>query len=251
MAETQVTTGSPPDTWLQEAFSRLLAEFLLVGHTFVAFLLRPRRSVRQWQAGERHFMNPLAFSASAAAVYWAVTSVLAGLWPIPGSGVTNPLLQQFSSAVTPYVHYGLLGTTMHFGLRCLASQRRVLSSIGTALFTGGSIGTVAALVLSVIAHSIGHARGTGAFEVRSGDPIASVLLLAAVLSYVLVCVTMLRALMVLHLAPCWKAALAGGLAVVLTAFLLGSVLPEGDYGWHPYITVDVGAQFALSFGFRN
>jgi hypothetical protein len=117
--------------------------------------------------------------------------------------------------------------------RRLASQRRVLGSISTALFSGGSIGTVAALVLNAIALSIGHARGTGALEARSGDPVASVLLLAAVLSYVVVCVTILRALMVLHLAPRWNAALAGGSAVALTAFVFGSVLPEGDHGWHP------------------
>jgi hypothetical protein len=124
-------------------------------------------------------------------------------------------------------------------------------SIGAALFTGGSIGTVAALVLNAIAQSIGHARGTGAFEVRSGDPIASVLLLAAVLSYVVVCMTMLRAMMALHLAPRWKVVLAGGFAVVLTALVLGSMLPEGEYGWHPYIAVDVGPRLAVSFGFRS
>jgi hypothetical protein len=251
MAETPIATGSAPDTWLKEALNRLLAEGLLFGQTFIAFLLRPRRSVRQWKAGERLFMNPLAFSATAAAVYWSVTSVVAGLWPVPESGVPSPLLQQFSSAVTPYVHYGVLGTAMHIGLRCLGSPRRVFGSIGAALFTGGSIGKVAALLLNAIAQLIGHARGTGAFEVRSGDPIASVLLLAAVLSYVAVCVTMLRAMMALHLAPRWKVVLAGGFAVVLTAFVLGSMLPEGEYGWHPYIIVDVGPRFALSFGFRS
>jgi hypothetical protein len=251
MVETPVATDSAPDTWLQEALNRLLAEILLFGQTFVAFLLHPRRSAGQWQAGERRFMNPLVYSASAAAVYWSFTSVLGGLWPVPGSGVPSPLLQQFSSAVTPYVHYGLLGTAMHFGLRCLGSQRRVIGSIGAALFAGGSVGTAAALVLNAIAQSIGHARGTGAFEVRTDDPIASVLLLAAVLSYAVVCVTMLRAMMALHGAPRWKAVVAGGFAVVLTAFILGSMLPEGEYGWHPYISVEVGPRFALSFGFRS
>jgi hypothetical protein len=201
-------------------------------------------------SGEREFMNPLGFAASAAAVYWAATSVLAMLWPIPGSGLDDTVAQQISSAVTPYAHYGLLGTAMHLGLRGLGSRRRVLGSIGTAFFTGGSIGTLAALVLNAVAYWIGHARGTGAFEVHSGDLVPLMLFLAAGFSYVLVCVAMLRALMALHHAPGWKAMLAGGFAVLATALLFGSVLPEGEYGWHPYLRVDL-ADFALSFGFRG
>jgi hypothetical protein len=100
---------------------------------------------------------------------------------------------RYRSAVTPYAHYGLLGAAMHPGLRGLGSRRRVLSSIGIAFFTGGSIGTLTALVLNAVAYWIGHARGTGAFEVHSGDLVPLLLFLAAGLSYLLVCVTMLRA----------------------------------------------------------
>jgi hypothetical protein len=251
MAETPIIPDSTAETWLREGLDRSFREMAFFGNTFIAFALRPSRSAREWQAGEREFMNPLGFAASSAGVYWVATIVLAMLWPIPGPGLHDTLTRQISSAVTPYAHYGLLGGAMHLGLWGLGSRRRVLGSIGTAFFTGGSIGTLAALVLNAAAHWIGHARGTGAFEVHSGDLVPLVLFLAAGFSYLLVCGAMLRALMALHHAPAWKAMVAVGFAVLATALLFGSVLPEGEYGWHPYVRVDLADRFALSFGFRG
>jgi hypothetical protein len=37
----------------------------------------------------------------------------------------------------------------------------------------------------------------------------------------------------------------------VTAFLFGSVLPDGAYGWRPYIGVDLDGGFGFSFGFRG
>jgi hypothetical protein len=251
MAEAPITTGSTTESWLREALDRLRLEVVLFGRTFAAFCMHPGRSAGQWQAGERDFMNPLGFAAAAAGVYWAATNVLAVLWPIPGSELTGTPAQQLGSAVTPYVHYGLLGTAMHLGLRGLGSGRRLLGSIGTAFFTGGSLGTVAALLLRTAVHGIGHVHGTSAFEVRSGDLLPLLLFLAAGTSYVLVCVVMLRGMMALHQVPGWKAVLAGAFALFVTALLFGSVLPEGEYGWHPYLRVDLDRGWALSFGFRG
>jgi hypothetical protein len=245
------TAGWKAENWLHEAFARIVLEVMLFGGTFLAFLVRPGRSAREWQAGEREFMNPLAFSAGAAGVYWAAASLLGTIWPIPEPDVTDTFARQLGAAVTPYVHYCLLGVSMHLALRWLGSRRPVLGSVGAALFTGGSIGTFAALLLNAAAYWAGHARGTTALEVRAGDPLPLVLFLAAVLSYLLVCMAMLRALMAVHRAPPWKTVLAGAFAVLVTALLFGSVLPAGEYGWHPYLRVDPVGGFALSFGFRG
>lgn len=251
MTETPVATGAASDAWLQEALDRLRLELVLFGRTFVAFLFRPGRSARAWQAGERVFMNPLGFAATAAGVYWAITSVLAALWPIPGADTTSTLAAQLTSAVGPYVQYGLLGIIMHFGLRWLGSRRRVLGSVGTAFFAGGSIGTLAALVLTATARWYGHTRRTNTLEIGSGDLIPIVLFIAAVTSYVLICLAMARALMALHRTAGWKMAIAGTFGVVATALLFGSVLPDGDYGWHPYLRLDLDGGFDVAVGFRG
>jgi hypothetical protein len=247
-AEAPAATSSPAESWLREAWDRLLREAALFARTFIAFLLHPVRSARSWQAGESDFMNPLAFGASAAGVYWGVSAVLAVLLPVPGSDANDTMTQLLASAVGPYVHYGLLGVIMHLALRGLGSRRRLVGSVGAAFFVGGSIGTVTALILTSSARWIGSARDTNSLELSSGDPVAFWFLLAAVLSYGLVCLTMALALMGLSRAAIWKAALAGGFAIAVTAILFGSVLPQGDYGWHPYIHIDVGErEFSLGF----
>jgi hypothetical protein len=251
MAEPSTPTGSAAEAWLREALHRLLIELMLFSRTFIAFVHNPGRSAREWQAGDRIFMNPLGFAAAAAGVYWAVTSVLAALWPIPGPDMTDTLGKQLTSAAGPYVHYGLLGMAMHFGLRLLGSRRRILGSIGVAFFAGGSIGTLAALVVTASARWFGHARGTHELALGSQDPVPWILFSAAVVSYALIWLAMARALMALHRTAAWKVVIAGAFAVVVTAFLFGSVLPDGAYGWRPYIGVDLDGGFGFSFGFRG
>jgi hypothetical protein len=240
------STTSPADSWLREAWDRVRQETALFARTFVAFVFHSVRSARSWQAGVGDFMNPLAFGASAAGVYWGVQAVLTALWPVPGSDAGDTLGSQLASAVGPYVHYGLLGATMHVGLRALGSRRRLPGSLGVAFFVGGSIGTITALLLSSATRWIANARDTNTLELGPGDPVAFWFLLAAVLSYGLVCLTMAMALMGLSRTAVWKTVLAGGFAIVVTAFLFGSVLPEGEYGWHPYIQIQ-GRQVSVGF----
>ncbi|MGH7460995.1 MAG: hypothetical protein ACREMA_08195, partial [Longimicrobiales bacterium] len=181
MSEAQVPAGSAAEAWLREAFDRLALELQLFGRTFSAFLMRPGRSARAWQTGEQVFMNPLAFGAMAAGAYLAVASALAALWPVPGPDAGATLSDQITSAVGPYVHYGLLGGAMHLGLRTLGSRHRILGSIGTAFFAGGSIGTLTALLLTATTRRIGHVRGTNALELGSGDAIPLVILTSALI----------------------------------------------------------------------
>jgi len=246
-----VAASGAADAWLREAIDRLRTELLLFARTFAAFALRPARSARAWQTGEREFMNPLGFAAVAAAGYWGVVTVLDAAWPIPGSEATEGVAAPLISAVAPYAHYGLLGLSMHLGLRWLGSRRRVLGSIGAAFFAGGSIGTLTALVVTAAARWVGHTRGTAALELRSGDPVPFILLLAAIVSYALICVVMAKALMALHHTRAWKVVIAAAFAVGLTSLLFGSVLPEGDYGWHPYVQLDLRGGPGVSFGFRG
>jgi hypothetical protein len=246
--------GDPPvasaDAWLHDALGRFGRETGAFGRTFTAFLLHPGRSAEQWKSGERTFMNPLGFAASAAGIYWAVTSVVTALWPTPGSDAADTFVEQLASAVGPYLHYGLLGVAMHLGLRGLGSRRTALGSLGVAFFVGGSVGTLSALLLSSVARWVGHTRGTSSLELDGADPVASVFLIAAVGCYALVCWAMVIGLNGLSRAPVWKAVLAGGFAVALTALLFGSVLPEGNYGWRPYIDVDLRGQ-GVGFGFAG
>jgi hypothetical protein len=236
---------------LRAAFDRVVLDLSLFGRTLAAFAVRPARAANAWATGEQVFMNPLGFGATAAGAYWTGASVLAALWPIAGSQMTDTLRDQLSSAVGPYLHYGLLGIAMHCMLRWLGSRRPVLASIGIAFFVGGGIGTAAALLLTGITRWFGHVRGTSFIELNAGDIIPLALLLAALSAYILVCLTMARALMGLHRAAGWKAALAIAFAIVTTALLFGSVLPEGSYGWHPYIRIELSRGFATSFGFRG
>ena len=249
MSEAQVPAGSAAEAWLREAFDRLVHELRLFGRTFSAFLVRPGRSARAWQTGERVFMNPLAFGATAAGAYLAVASALAALWPVPGPDAGATLSDQITSAVGPYVHYGLLGAAMHLGLRTLGSRHRILGSIGTAFFAGGSIGTLTALLLTATTRRVAHVRGTNSLELGSGDAMPLVILVLALIAYALVCLIMARALMALHRTAAWKVIIAGVFAVVVTALLFGSVLPDGAYGWHPYIRLE--RNFSLGVGFRG
>ena len=77
----EVPVGPGPETWLREALERVVAELVLFLRTLRAFLFRPARSARAWQAGEASFMNPLAFGATAAGIYWALTNTLDVVWP--------------------------------------------------------------------------------------------------------------------------------------------------------------------------
>ena len=243
--------ASAAQSWLREAFQRVWSELKLFLRTFVAFLFRPARSARAWAAGEQQFMNPLAFAASAAGVYWAISNVLALLWPVPGAAATETLTTELTSALGPYLHYGMLGAAMHLALHVLGMRRHVLGSLGAAFFTGGSIGTLAALLLTTVARWFAHLRGTNSLELRAGDPVPLILFTGATITYVLVCFLMANALRALHATAGWKALLAALFAVVLTALLFGNLLPAGGYGWHPYIGIQRNGDLGFSFGFSS
>jgi hypothetical protein len=240
------------EAWLREAFDRLRAEIVQFARTFTAFLLHPGRSARSWHSGEVEFMNPLAFGATAAGIYWAVANALGLFWPVPGNESTDTLATELASAVGPYLHYGLLGAAIHAVLRFFGSRRRLLGSIGIALFAGGSIGTLGALITSGVARWFAYERGTSTLELRSNDIAPVLIFLAATVFYALLCVYMARALQALHYTAGWKVLLAAGFAVLITAVLFGNILPDANYGWHPYIRIEPhGPEQGVSFGFEG
>jgi hypothetical protein len=171
-----ISNRSPTDAWVGEALDRIREETASFGRTFAAFLLHPGRSAAAWQGDERRFMNPLGFAGSSAGAYWAIISVLAALLPSPGSGQSESLGTLLTTAIGPYLHYGLLGIAMHLALRALGSRRSVYGSLGVAFFTGGSIGMVGALPATAAARWFAHARGTAMLELRTGDLVPLVLL---------------------------------------------------------------------------
>lgn len=250
MSEIPADSRSPSDDWLREALDRLRHELSQFGRTFLAFGLRPGRSAHAWQSGERTFMNPVGFGATSAAIYWGVTSVLLALWPVPGSDGSDTLTRQLASSVGPYLHYGLLGAAMHLALRLLGSRRSFLGSIGVAFLVGGSIGMLTAVLLSSTAGVVGHVRGTNSLELGNDGLVALIFLTASLLSYVAVCLVMVIGMKGLGRVALWKALTAGAFAIVVTAFLFGNVLPDGDYGWRPYIQFDMSSR-AFSLGFRG
>jgi hypothetical protein len=229
----------------------LWSELTLFLRTAAAFLTRPSRAARAWQNSERQFMNPLAFGASAAGLYWAVSNALALLWPVPGPATPETLSTELASALGPYLHYGLLGAAMHLVLRVLGGRRQLLGSVGVAFFIGGSFGTLTALLLTSVARWFAHVRGTSALELRADDPVPLALFIGATLAYALVCLAMARALQSLHYTPGWKAILACAFAVLFTALLFGNVLPDGSYGWHPYIGIERDDGIGFGFGFSS
>jgi hypothetical protein len=239
------------ETWLREALERVVAELVLFLRTWRAFLFRPARAARAWQAGEAAFMNPLAFGATAAGIYWALSNTLDVVWPVQGAESAETLATELASAVSPYLLYGILGTTMHFALRALGSRRRLLASIGIAFFIGGSIGTAGALITSAAARRMAYVRGTTSLELSEADIMPLLLFLGATLFYVLTCVLMARALKALHYTAWWKVVLAAVFGMVLTAVLFGSVIPDGNYGWHPYIRIERNNGIGFSFGFQG
>ena len=249
MRDTSSQAPAPAERWLHEAIARVRLELATFFTTFAAFGFQPRSAAVTWQSGDRVFMNPLGFAASAAGAYWAIVSALVVLWPIADAESTDTLAAQLTSAVGPYVHYGLLGIVMHVVLRLLGSRRSLLGSIGIAFFVGGSIGTATALLLSSLTRWFGHLRDTSFIELSSGDVVPLALLAGAALSYVVVCLLISRGLMGLHQVAGWKAGIAIVVAMLFTALLFGSVMPEGSYGWRPYIRIDLNG--GVSFGFSG
>jgi hypothetical protein len=249
MGDTSGLTRSPAERWLHEAIARVRVELATFFTTFAAFGFRPRTSALAWQSGERVFMNPLGFAATAAGAYWAIVSVLSALWPIPGSESADTIGAQITSAIGPYVHYGLLGIAMHVLLRLLGSRRPALGSIGIAFFIGGSIGTSSALILSSITRWFGHVRGTSSIMLAEGDLVSLAILFAGVSFYLLVCLMLARGLMGLHRVAAWKMGIAVAFAILITALLFGSVIPDGSYGWRPYLRLWLDGD--ISFGFRG
>lgn len=249
MGDTSSQARSPAEHWFNEAIARVRLELATFFSTFAAFGFRPRSAALAWQSGDRVFMNPLGFAASAAGAYWAIVSVLTALWPIPGSESADTIGEQFTSAIGPYVHYGLLGLAMHVVLRSLGSRRAALGSIGIAFFIGGSIGTTSALLLSSITRWFGHVRGTNAIMLATGDLVSLGILIAGVSFYLLVCLMLARGLMGLHRVAAWKMVIAVAFAILITSLLFGSVIPDGSYGWRPYLRLRLDGD--ISFGFRG
>jgi hypothetical protein len=249
--EAERLNPSPDQSWLREAFERIVAESRLFFSTFLSFLAHPGRSVRDWRSGERRYMNPLAFAAAAAGVYWAITNVVSAVWPVGEADSANLLSEQITSAIGPYVHYGLLGIAMHLALLALGSRQRILGSIGAAFFVGGSIGTLTSLVLTSLARWYAHMHATTSLELQSGDILPVVVFGGSVISYVLICLALARALTALHKIARWKVGVAAFFAVVATAVLFGSVIPDGAFGWRPYIKIETANEIGFSFGFRG
>ena len=249
MRDSSSQARAPAERWLHEAIARVRLELATFFTTFAAFGFQPRSAAVTWQSGDRVFMNPLGFAASAAGAYWAIVSALVVLWPIADSESTDTLAAQLTSAVGPYVHYGLLGIVMHVVLRLLGSRRSLLGSIGIAFFVGGSIGTATALLLSSLTRWFGHVRGTSFLELASGDWAPTAILFGAALCYLAVCLLLARGLMGLHRVTVWKVIIAAAAAMLVTALLFGSVIPDGSYGWRPYIRIRLDDN--ISVGFRG
>jgi hypothetical protein len=244
-------TQSADETWLREALARVGAEISLFSKTFAAFLFRPGRSARQWRAGERDFMNPLAFAAAAAGVYWAITNLLIAVWPVAETPDALQLTDQLSAAVGPYLHYGLLGVAMHLGLLALGERHRILGSLGAAFFAGGSIGTLTALLLTTLARWYAFTHNTTSLELTSGDVLPLVVFGGSVISYLLICTGVARGVGALQRTARWKLAMATVFAMLVTAVLFGTVLADGAYGWRPYIGINRSGGIGFSFGFRG
>jgi hypothetical protein len=239
---------TPVESWIPAALAQLGTELLRFGRTLAAFLVRPAQSAASWAAGTLTPMNPLGFVATAAGVYWAVVNGLAAVWPVAGppAGVGD----QISSTIGPQVHYGLLGVTLHVVLRVLGSRRPLAGSIGVSFYVGGSVGLLVATFMSGVTQYFAHSRGTATLFLASGDVVPLSLLAAAVVSYGVVLLALSRAMHGMQSMPIWKALTAVAAAVVITALLFGSILPEGTYGWHPYLAASLRSG-SLAFGFRS
>jgi hypothetical protein len=140
---------------------------------------------------------------------------------------------------------------MHLALRALGSRRRILGSVGIALFVGGSIGTLGALLTSAVARRMAYVRGTASLEMSAADLLPLLLFLGATLFYALTCLMLARALRALHHTSTWKVVFAAVFGMVFTAMLFGTIIPEGNYGWHPYIGIETVDEIGFSFGFRG
>jgi hypothetical protein len=240
-----------PEEWVPDAAAQVLAEAARYGATFAAFATRPRAAAERWAGGGSDFMNPLGFVAFAAAIFWAVANGTAALWPVPGAEAGGGIGGQIASAVGLQVHYGLLGLVLHGVLRVLGSRRRAAASLGVSFYAGGSVGMALALALVVAVHYAAHGLGWEPHQSVGDGVVPLVLFVAAVTAYALLCLVLARAMIGVHGVPGWQAAAGIAVAILLTALLFGSVLPEGPYGWHPFLSVARDGGLSIDAGFRH
>ena len=234
-------TPEPPagpeiDRWLQRATRQTLAELYLFAATTWKIATRPYRFVRAWAAGRTRALNPLGFVATAAALYWFLFGIIVFLWPLRhDTGWFGDPFTQISTALGPYLQYGLLGLLVHSGLRLTGSRGSLQGSLGVAFFAGG-IGALGGLLTLTGSRILAHLQGVDHYLPASADHPGSLLLgLVAVGFYLYFCFLLLRGLQALHGVTWYRILPLLAAAVLLSALLFGNVLPKGTYGNHPRI----------------
>jgi hypothetical protein len=250
--EAPATPTPPPPTehgpnWIRDALRQLVDEVALFSRTAATFTAHPRRFANDWVGRRGHALNPLAFLATALAV-GAPVNALIGRITHEASEPTRALWLDALATVTPFTYYLTLGTFQHGVLRLFGSRRRVSESWAMALYAGG--GPALAAHLLMLAVSYVFYRVTGQLGANRIDSAISIfLLVGAVASFLLFCVTLALAFGGLHGRDGirgWQLLVANVVALLASAHLLGLYHPPGDFGLHLVIHWRRDGHFSVS-----
>jgi hypothetical protein len=208
--------------WLREAFAlpfvqRLRAYFAALGF----FLGSPYHFGRAWVAGDRAIPNPLVAMAAVGSVTTLFRLEAQRLIKVE---TMTGLLGSAADTLGPYLLYAVMGAVAHVVLRIVGGTRRFGTSMGIAILAGALPGMVLALALMlplfVAAAIYGDVLHANDLMPLWGRGVIAVVVMGSFLYFV---VAFALALAGAHGLARWKGILAGIVAILVTAVLMGAV----------------------------
>lgn len=243
-AEPSAATDGGGPHWLSDAVHNAKEEIFLFVATAVGIALRPGRFAAAWVRREQRALNPLAFMATSATILAVSRLVTGPIFAALGADKAEPplppilaLLRQAWDAVSPHANFLLLGLLAHLFCRLFGSRAKLRDSAAVALFAGGGPVAFAELVLTSAAAFLLSAPGA----VTKGRPTApgtgTLLVLAALASFLIFVATFGVALAAVHRAARRSKTILRTTAALLCAYavsgvIYGALQPPGNFGLH-------------------
>ena len=216
--------GAPPN-WLADAVRNVLGELRLFGRTYWGITVHPMRFAEEWASGRSRALNPLAFMATSGSLLAGLHQVMSLLgYPTGGDSFAAQILE----SIGPFAQYAVIGVLVHVALLGVKPKRRLLDSLGIALYAGGPamIGYVVSLMTTFaewvyIGKPDPHGKGMWSVLPALADKIDGLMLWGVVLLFV-------RSLSLGLAGLRQRRWVATGLATIAAMGVLAAVLGQTD-----------------------